>query len=121
MNGAGTPERRHVGAVGVVWAAASDSFYAMTAAATFLWLQALTLFAEWTAAGSASAFLFDQIGERVLRFSVASFLNSIAAGIWPLSWISQLGVLRALAAMALTYALFRLLRRYAAIDSGRAA
>jgi hypothetical protein len=74
-----------------LWAGPYRSFWAVTAAATFAWLQVATLLAEVEAGFDTG---WAALGGFVFRFLAAALINLVAGVIWPVSWIYEMGLLR---------------------------
>ncbi len=70
-----------------VWAARGGGLYACGFVLTFLWLEVTTFFSEVAAANSVGEFVTEQLFEFVIRFTVQSIQNTVAAFMWPLAII----------------------------------
>jgi hypothetical protein len=72
-----------------LWRGPYRSFWAVVACATFAWLQAATLYAEYTVGFGGEG--WAAMGWFALRFMAAAMINVIASLIWPISWVYELG------------------------------
>lgn len=69
--------------VRTTWNARGGGLYACGFVVTFLWLEATTLVDELVSSSSLASFFTDQLIEFLLRFTVQSVQNTVAAFIWP--------------------------------------
>jgi hypothetical protein len=72
---------------------------------TFIWLEVSTLLDEFMGSDSIGGFFSGQLLELVMRFTVESLQNTIAALIWP-AWVMSWPPLWGFVALAAMYVLF---------------
>jgi hypothetical protein len=72
-----------------LWDGPYRSFWAVSSAATFAWLQAALVVAEVQAGMGGGG--WGGMGWFIVRFLAAALVNLIAGLIWPVSWICEMG------------------------------
>lgn len=74
--------------LGKLWSTGGGGFYGLGYLINFLWLEVQLLSSEVAEAEGVFDFVSSQLFERITRFAIDSFTNSIKAFLWPVKLIS---------------------------------
>ncbi len=85
------------GAAGKLWRKHGGGYYALLAVGTFVYLEVRALTESFFESEGVKDFVSSEILEAIFTFGVKTLINSFMAGIWPLVWISQMGLTQAAA------------------------
>lgn len=86
-------------------------FYGTVALATWVYLEGLGLHALWAESSGPGDFVTTLSVNRLIGFGVDSTLNAVWAGMWPLHWVSEMGLAPTVAAAAVAAAVYGLALR----------
>ena len=83
------------GAAGKLWRKHGGGYYALLAVGTFVYLEVRSLTESFFEADGVKDFVSGEIIEAIFTFGIKTIINSFLAGIWPLIWISRMGLTEA--------------------------
>ena len=75
-----------------LWESRGGGFYGFVAAATFLYMEAVSLLGEFARIGRLEWFDLGWWIRWVISNLVEAALNSVWAALWPLTWVKHFGV-----------------------------
>ena len=80
------------GAAGKIWRKHGGGYYALVAVGTFVYLEVRALTESFFEADGVKDFVSSEILEAIFTFGIKTIINSFMAGIWPLVWITRMGL-----------------------------
>ena len=83
------------GAAGKLWRKHGGGYYALLAVGTFVYLEVRSLTESFFEAEGVRDFVSGEIIEAIFTFGIKTIINSFLAGIWPMIWISRMGLTQA--------------------------
>ena len=84
-------------AAGKLWRKHGGGYYALLAVGTFVYLEIRALTESFFEADGVKEFVSSETLEAIFAFGIKTIINSFVAGIWPLVWISRMGLAQAAA------------------------
>ena len=80
------------GAVGKIWRKHGGGYYALIAVGTFVYLEIQSFVDSFMTSEGVGEFVKSELMEALFTFGVETIINSFTAGIWPVMWISWMGL-----------------------------
>ena len=83
------------GVVGKLWRKHGGGYYALLAVGLFVYLEVTALVDSVSEASGVEDFIRSELIETLITFGFETLLNTFLAGIWPVMWISWMGLTQA--------------------------
>jgi hypothetical protein len=80
---------------GKLWRKHGGGYYALLAVGPFVYLEVRSLTESFFEAEGVRDFVSGEIIEAIFTFGIKTIINSFLAGIWPMIWISRMGLTQA--------------------------
>ena len=80
------------GAIGKLWRKHGGGYYALLAVGTFMYREVRSIIESVSEAEGVSDFIRSEVVETIITLGIETFLNTLFSGIWPIMWISWMGL-----------------------------
>ena len=85
------------GAVAKLWRKHGGGYYALLAVGTFIYMEVQELIESVSEAEGVQDFVSSELIGAIVTFGIQTLINTVLAGIWPVIWISWMGLTATLA------------------------
>ncbi len=79
------------GTVGKLWRRHGGGYYALLAVGTFIYLEVQSLVGSFNSSDGVQDFVQGEIVETLVTFGFETVINSLRAGVWPITWFTWMG------------------------------